>query len=202
MNTVSEPIRTESEKLERFVNAVNSEVDKEIDRIISEAEASKMEMIEAAKDESLNMAYDKIKDSVKKVQAKYVKIVSKAELDSKKDVLIQREKLTQKVFDNIMQSLIAFREKPQYLKYLIDVAKSQKLNDSVVICLRAEDMKYSSDIKKALGVSCEFREDATIKLGGLSVLYADQGMLMDKTIDLALSEQRDIFNGKNYFSQG
>ena len=201
MNTPSEQLNTDSEKLERFVKAVNSEIDKTINGIISEAEASKKEIIDVANVESFNLANDKINDNIKKVESKYVRIVAKAELDSKKDVLIKRDTLTQKVFENVIQSLVKFREKPQYLKYLISLAKSEKITDDIIICLSESDMKYSSDIKKELGISCEFQADPTIKLGGLSLFNKEQGSLIDKTIDLALSEQREFFNGKNCFSQ-
>lgn len=201
MNTVNEPLYTDSEKLDRFVKAVNSEVDKEIAKIISEADASKKEIIDFANDEALGAAYNLIQESIKKVSSKYVKIVAKAELECKKDILIKRENLTKSVFDNIKECLVTFREKPQYLKYLISLAKTEKITENVTICLRSDDMKYSDDIQKALEIPVQFTEDSTIKLGGLSILYPEQGVMIDKTIDTALSEQREIFNGKNCFSQ-
>ncbi len=201
MTAANQQLNTDSEKLEHFVSAVNSEIEKTIDVIISEADATKKEILDEAKDQSLNAAYERIQDSIKKVSSKYTKLVSKAELDCKKDILILREKLTEKVFENIRQSLAEFRKKPQYLKYLISLVKAEKLNDNAVILLSAADMEYSSDIKKALELSCEFKEDMSIKFGGLSILYPEQGILIDKTIDLALIEQRDDFNEKNCFSK-
>jgi vacuolar-type H+-ATPase subunit E/Vma4 len=201
MDTVNQKLNTDSEKLEHFVKAVNNEIQKTISGIIGEAEASKKAVLESAVVESNRLANDKINENVKKVNSKYVRIVAKAELDCKIDVLIEREKLTYKVFENIKESLIAFRQKPQYLKYLISLVKSEEIKDGLTICLSSEDMKYSADIQKALGNTCEFKEDSSIKLGGLSLLYADQGILIDKTIDSALSEQKNFFNEKNCFSQ-
>lgn len=190
----------DTEKLERFVRAVNSEVDKVINGIIGEAVAVRDEMIQSAKDESLTTAYNIIQDNIKKVSSKYLKIVAKTELDSKKEILLKREALAQQVFENIKEKLLAFRETPSYAGYLAGLVRSENIAEKAVIFLRGADMKFSDEIQKAVGVPVEFQVDPTIKIGGLSVLYSDRGIIADKTMDLALSEQREIFNGKNCFA--
>lgn len=195
-------VNTDTDKLEHFVKAVNKEIDKEITQIINEAESSRKAIVEAAKDESLAAAYNMIQENIKKVSSKYVKIIAKAELDCKKAVLVKRENLACQVFGNIRDRLRTFRESAEYLPYLIRQAKAEEITEKAVICLRPDDMKYAQEIKNALALPVELKEDATIKLGGLSILYPEQGVVLDKTMDLALSEQREIFNEKNCFSQG
>ena len=108
---------TEKEKLERFEKAVYDEVDIQIQDILAQAESSRSELLEKANDVSLYEAYDRIKDEIKKISSKYVRLVSKAELDSKREVLVQREKLANQVIDDVKKSLISFTQTDEYKKY-------------------------------------------------------------------------------------
>ena len=51
----------QAEKLDRFVNSVNNEVDEKINKIISEAEIQKSHQVKKTEDEELLNAYNKIR---------------------------------------------------------------------------------------------------------------------------------------------
>lgn len=55
----------QAEKLDRFVNSVNNEVDEKINKIISEAEIQKSHQVKKTEDEELLNAYNKIQRSVR-----------------------------------------------------------------------------------------------------------------------------------------
>lgn len=185
----------DADKLERFICAVNDEVDKDVGRILGGAERKKAEQLDEVREDAKILTEAKISDSEKKLRSKYMKLAAKAELDGKKEVLMERERLTQQVFENVRQKLIAFTSTPAYVDYLIKTAKSEHIRTGGVICLRPEDMKYSSEIEKALTVFCSFKEDASIKIGGLSVLYEKNGVIDDKTLDGELEEAKSDFHG-------
>lgn len=201
MDAVNQMLDVGIEKLERFIHAVDAEVEKEVNRIISEGEASREEILKDAKEESLNAAYQTLQDSIKKIYAKYVKIVAKAELDAKREVLSKRGELIDLVFENVKKALKEFAQTPQYAKFLVRLAKEQNIVPGAQICLKPEDMKYAGEIKEALGAHVEFKEDNSIKLGGICVFYPEKSLLLDKTIDLALANQKEAFVEKNCFSQ-
>ncbi len=201
MEAVNQMLDVESEKLERFIHAVDAEVDKEVNRIIGEGEASREEILKDAKEESLNIAYQTLQDSIKKIYAKYVKIVAKAELDAKRDVLTKRGELIDLVFENVKNLIKEFTQTPQYAKFLAKLAKEQNIVPGAQICLRPQDMKYVGEIQEALGIQVEFKEDSSIKLGGICIFYPEKSFLLDKTIDLALANQKEAFIEKNCFSQ-
>lgn len=185
----------DADKLKRFIDAVNDDVDKDAGRILGDAERKKSEQLEEVREETKILTEAKISDSEKKIRSKYMKLAAKAELDGKKAVLMERERLTQQVFENVRQKLIDFTNTPDYVDYLVKTAKSEHIRSGGVICLRPEDMKYSPEIEKALTVFCSFKEDASIKIGGLSVLYEKNGVIDDKTLDGELEDAKTNFHG-------
>lgn len=189
---------TEKEKLERFEKAVYDEVDIQIQDILAQAESSRSELLEKANDVSLYEAYDRIKDEIKKISSKYVRLVSKAELDSKREVLVQREKLANQVIDDVKKSLISFTQTDEYKKYLIDLIKDEIENSKdiseMIFYVSNNDLKLSDEINKALSKEIYLQPKENIKIGGLCVGYKNDNILLDKTLDSALEEERCDFN--------
>ena len=89
----------QAEKLDRFVNSVNNEVDEKINKIISEAEIQKSHQVKKTEDEELLNAYNKIQRSVRDIESKYRRMLALKQQQLKTDSLMQRENLAQKIFD-------------------------------------------------------------------------------------------------------
>lgn len=187
-------------KMDRFVEAVNKEVKKEVDAILRDAEASKREILADAGDEVIQTAFQEMQHDVKKMAMKYEKMVAKAELDSKKSVLHKKGLLTRQVMENVRGKLKDFTESEGYFNYLVQCLEGASLTGDAVLILRPEDMRFAEQLQKKAGVSCECKEDESITLGGLSIYYPQKGTLLERTLDSRLEEQREIFNRKNCFS--
>ncbi len=192
---------TQEEKLGRFAKAVDDEVTIQINEILQQAEANRKVILEKANDESLYEAYDKIKEQIKKISNKYVKLVAKSELESKRKVLLHREKITSMVMDNVKNSLVSFTESPEYKDYLTGLLKDEfssvKTISDITVFLSENDMKYSDDIKALFGKGLNVEKRDSIKLGGLCICYTDKGIMKDKTLDSALVEQKAQFNNSS-----
>jgi len=188
----------ENEKLERFSNAVNEEIEVQIQQIIADAEASKNELIEKANDSSLSIAYDKIKEEIKKTQSKFVRIISKAELESKREILLFRENISSKVIENVKTSLIKFTSSEKYKSFLISLAKKSIENYSdekdIVFYISSSDMKFKDEIENSFGENVVVEESNKIKLGGIRIFLKNKNILIDKTLDIALQENKEQFN--------
>ncbi|MEG0615058.1 MAG: V-type ATP synthase subunit E family protein [Oscillospiraceae bacterium] len=198
--TVTTAVKDNSEKLERFTAAVNGEIDTQVDAMLDEANDIKQEIINTAISEAEIFTEQAVESGKKVIANKYVKMVAKEELDSKKEILLERETLIKAMFDEIKEKIVKFKSGKDYLGFLVNSLKSEKLGDDVVVKLSAEDLKFSDEISKALNKKISFSEDASIKLGGLSILCENNGTIIDKTFDLAVSDARAAFNEKNCFS--
>jgi len=190
-------MNTDTDKLLQFSKAVEDEVEMQVQQILDEAEASRKQLIEKSNDESLN-AYNKIKEEMKKISAKYVKIVSKTELDSKRRILQFREKLSNEVVENVKIKLSDFANSDLYMQYLIDSLKgvlaTESENTEIVVLLSNKDIKLANGLKKEFNANVSFEESNDINIGGLSVYFKNKNVLIDKTLDAALLEQKEIFN--------
>lgn len=98
----------QAEKLDRFVNSVNNEVDEKINKIISEAETQKNHQVKETEDEELLNAYNKIQRSVRDIESKYRRMLALKQQQLKTDSLMQRENLAQKIFDAVSKLICEF----------------------------------------------------------------------------------------------
>lgn len=192
---------TENEKLERFAKAVNDEVDSQIEEILKQADVSRNEIIEKANDESLYEAYDKIKEEIKKITNKYVKIVSKAELDTKREILLYREKIANQVIDNVKNKLVEFTSSKEYGDYLIKLVKEEITDETkaedIIVYVSDKDIVYKNDIQKAVSSDLRIENKSSIKIGGVCVYFEKDSVIKDKTLDTALEEQKGQFNNSS-----
>ena len=189
---------SQEEKLQRFEKAVSDEIDNKIKKINASAEASRDEIIEKANDESLIEAYDKIKDEIKNISQKYTKLVSKAELDSKREVLLHREKILKQILDNVIAKLYEFTKSDKYINYIKkslndEIPKDTDLND-IVVYVSKDDISLEKEIKNAIGDTVSVESRDSIKIGGICVFFKSENIIKDRTLDSALEEQRVIFN--------
>ncbi len=192
----------ENAKLERFISAVNDEIDVKASAILAKAEEEKNKIISAAETEAEKAAEEYTVQSRKKNGNKFVKELSRAELDMKRDILRRREELTDKVFEAVEKRLAEYRTTNSYADGLIKTLLLMNVSRGAEIRLAEEDMKYVPALEKIIkaeGVT--FVSDSSVKLGGFSVYYAEKGIIIDKTFDLAAEEQKNAFVAGNVFAE-
>ena len=190
---------TENEKLQRFISAVNDEIDEKVSAILKDAERIKGEILSAAKEESETAAEKQFSSGKNKND--FVRRVSKAELDMKKKILLFRDELTDKVFAEVEQKTAEYRKSNSYADMLIKKLIVLNVGSGAEIRLSPEDMKLADVLKKVVkAADVTFAEDSSIKLGGFSVYQKNNETIIDKTFDLAVEEQRDQFVSSNAFA--
>ena len=94
-----------NEKLQRFIDAVNGETERKVSEMLGEAEEEKKAILSEAERESEEFAERYFNNGNKKTGNRYVRDISKAELEMKKEVLRRREELTDEIFD-VVNTLI------------------------------------------------------------------------------------------------
>lgn len=188
---------SKNNKLNGFIVAVNSDINESISKLIEEANQRRYEIIKEAKDEALNESYIKIKTEVKNIGSKYQILLSKKEQEYKIKILKYKESLFLKIFHNIEDKLIEFTHKEEYKEFLFNQIESEEIDENSIIYLNSKDMKFKEDIINFKSVKCSFEVDNSIKIGGLSVFYPQKSILINKTIDFKLEDQKKNF-ANNY----
>jgi len=183
-------------KLKGFIDAVNADVNQQIEDLLSSVKDKRKTILETAEDEALNAAYIKIKNAVEDDASKSKIIISKAEQEARIKVLTHRETLVKQIFSDVEKRISEFTKTDEYKSYLVTLLKDESINSETTIYMKPEDMKYSEMLKSDLRIDCLFSEDAGIKYGGLSVYYKSSSVLINKTIDNMLDEQKKNFGSK------
>ena len=183
-------------KLKGFIDAVNAEVNQQIEDLLSSVNDKRKTILETAEDEALNAAYIKIQNAVEDAASKSKIIVSKAEQESRIKVLTHRETLVKEIFSNVEKRIFEFIKTDEYKSYLVTLLKDESINSETTIYMKPDDMKYSEMLKSDLSIDCLFSEDVGIKYGGLSVYDKLSSVLINKTIDNMLDEQKKNFGSK------
>lgn len=188
----------EKEKLSRFLTAVNSVTDNQVKDIISEAQLERDNILANAAAEAKNARERHLNDNLKMISGKYIRMVSKAELDMKKEILTCREELTKKLFDRVEEKIAKYTSGKEYSKRLVKEISEEEGLDNAKVFLSPADMRFESDIKAACpSKTVEVAADENIKHGGYCILRSDKGTVTDKTFDCALMEQQSMFASKN-----
>ena len=125
----------QTEKLDKFVNSVNNEVDEKISKIISEAELQKKIQIQKTEDEALLNAYNKIQKSVREIESKYRRMLALKQQQLKSDSLRQREVLAESIFESVKKQICLFTDSEKYQNYLISLVKNEDVRKNSVIIL-------------------------------------------------------------------
>ena len=171
-------------RTELFFEAVNAQVEAETNAIIRDSEEEKKKIVKKANDTFTKRAYDDVKDSAKKSSGKYA-------LVAHKEILRYRNSLVDKLFSEVEEKLSDFRKTDEYKVFLEKSLENEKKSDNMIVYLMSDDMKYKDLLAKI--ADAEFKVDPSIKLGGISLCYPDEAVIVDKTFDTLLGDEKRIF---------
>ncbi len=186
----------QSSKLKKFEAAVLDEITVKTQLIKHEAEDFKNSELEKNRDMQLLKSYNEIQQKSQEIKKNLKREVAKFGLDAKRDVLIKRNEITQKVFDSVTKKLLDFYNSDDYDEYIINklqsFSKANPLSD-VEIHVGERDFNNVQKLKDAYSLPCTFAEDKSIKLGGFIVKGIKDSIYFDETLTNILAEQKEYF---------
>lgn len=183
-------------KLDKFSSAVLKDAQEQRAKILAEIEEYRKSELEKAEEEILHDAYVMIQNEIASIKNKHSRKISLAELDGRRQQLILRDKLTEKVFDEAAVQITEFTKSDKYKQYMLDLVKkscAQIPEGKIIISVKNDDLGLGGDLAAASGREAEVKADAAIQLGGLLVSNPENGIVVDETLDFKLNSQRDWF---------
>lgn len=184
------------EKLERFMQSVNEEVQEQIDQMLMEAKQESMQLQQSTEDETLAYVYGEIQEQTKEITANYQRETAQLQQKMRRLVLEHREALIGRIFENLKAKVCAFTETEAYESYLLSLLKDTNATEDLTVLIREKDQQFATKIAAALN-GCKVETDVQIQLGGLTLFYPNAGCCEDRTLDTAFEEQRKQFSA-NY----
>lgn len=187
-----------SQKLSRFAQSVNADINEQIAAIRRETAEEKENILKAVEEKVLYECYQKIQKSKRKIEGRHRREAALKEQELRREVLTQRNVYVKRIFESVEEKIINFVNSDKYEDYLISQLKDVKL-DGAVVKISENDRKYMKSLCENSGCSVQVDED--IKLGGIAIYFEEKGIIIDKTFDNALEEQKQSFY-TNYSFRG
>lgn len=184
------------DKLTAFENAVLEDTDSKIAELEREVRDYEQAELDKAKEDEYNKMFTYMQDQVQVIKAKYRQAITKFELESKRNLLVFRNELTDRVFEAAKERLAAFRKTKDYEAFLtkkIKQAFAEFPCDSAVVLVNKDDLAYAAKIKAAVPGIAELEADHQNHLGGFKLVNREKGLLADETFAAALEQQKQAY---------
>ena len=188
-------MKNETEKLNRFKLAVFAEVEQQAQTIISEAEALQKSRLTEAKSETRSELRSKLDAAKKEYEEKMLHEVSSRSLQAQRNVLIHRNELIDKVFDNVRKGVEEFcrtDKYPQELKAMLENCISQRPGSAGTAFFARRDIELGTKLCRDTKLTAEVSDNIT--LGGVSVTFSDCNLAYDCTFDSSFEKERQDFS--------
>lgn len=185
-------------KLVAFEQAILEESKEKINAIEQEIRDYEQTELTKAKEDEYNKMYQYMQQQVHLIQNRWKQSVTKYELDSRRELLLFRNELSEQVFRKVRERLLEYSKSEPYQRNLIarlQNAMEEFPYDSAVVLLKKDDLKLESEICRLLP-QIVVAEDPNNHLGGFTLLYEEKGVLADLTYESALQNRKQDFSVK------
>lgn len=192
-------------KLDKFSSAVIKDAEEQRSKILNEIEEYRKSQMEKAEEEILHEAYIMIQNEIASIKNKHSRKISLSELEGRRKLLMLREELSGKVFDEAASHVLNFTKSQEYLKYMCDTVKkccNEIPEGNVIIEVKNDDLQFADMLVAASGREAKVETNLNIRLGGVLVNNVSKGIVIDETLDLKISSQKDWFAAESGLSIG
>lgn len=169
---------------------------KEEESILNEAKALEKEAYMQMQEEAKNDADHQLEKELATISSK-ASIEAAAQLETRTKKLVEkREEYVNVIFKETKDKIIDFVNGNQYKEFLLNHVKKISEDYQMTGCvlyLRKEDMIYQDELKKAYGFDIDVNINNQIQLGGFIIENPATHVVVDETLDFALTSQKDWF---------
>lgn len=169
---------------------------KEEESILNEAKALEKEAYMQMQEEAKNDADHQLEKELATISSK-ASIEAAAQLETRTKKLVEkREEYVNVIFKEAKDKIIDFVNGNQYKEFLLNHVKKISEDYQMTGCvlyLRKEDMIYQDELKKAYGFDIDVNINNQIQLGGFIIENPATHVVVDETLDFALTSQKDWF---------
>lgn len=184
----------ETEKLDRFKNAVFDNADVQVRKIIKKAENEAKSRLKKAEHDAESYKNGMCGRCDSEENAKAVREISSLGLEEKRRLLLRREELISNVFEKVKSRLEDFQKSAEYEDFLIKKVSEcvkQYPDEKGTVYLCHKDMKFAE--KLSFCGKFDVCENETFELGGVMVIFDDNNIAFDYTFDACIQEECEKF---------
>ena len=188
---------TIEQKLLLFSKLINHSMEKDFQKDLMNLEKQYLEKINQSFLETDNAASSIEDRARKKSETRKTEILSKKNVNIKRDILVQKEKYYYIFMEKFKDRIYEFVKSEEYKDYLLSLVKNVDVKDEnlnlEIYLTDSDNKKYSEMIKnefKNKKVEIEFENTHTI-MGGVIIIDKCNNVKMDLSIDSLLEDNKD-----------
>ena len=185
-----------NKKTGNFLKEIQSQAEIQRNLLINELSAAKKEAVSKAEIQFEIEAEKYITRQLNIAETKIKSEYAVKTLKAQGELFKLRDEMSKKVFEKAKEKLVAFSSTPEYKDLLFKLAKEMAEffeNNSCIINLKRDDMKYCDEIKGLFNGEIKIEEDKSIVIGGIKGYCHNIKMIADNTLDSKLDEQKAKF---------
>lgn len=191
--------------LEKYTSAVLMDAQAQHNLLLEEIRNYRKAQLEKAEEEILNETYAMIQKEIAAVRYANSRRISLADLERRKNLLLLRKQITEKVFAEVSERIAGFTAGSEYVDFVCGLLKQtarEMPEGKTVLFVKKEDRKHAGAFLEAYGKPAVCEADERILLGGVIVYNRDKGVVCNHTLDLRLRDQKDWFAARSGLSIG
>ncbi|MGB4588111.1 MAG: V-type ATP synthase subunit E family protein [Clostridiaceae bacterium] len=188
------------EELEAYFNEEIKRVsNKEISEIEAEIEAIRKKVISELEENAKTNAEIIVDQEMKEMESEHAIAISRLQDENNRKLMNYRKELTTSLFDEVTAKLDSFSKTSEYGELMVKKIKAQsgKHQGHAVITVALKDEKLLPELLKNYEGDVEGKVDPTIELGGFSIMFEQEGIVIDETFDSTLKDEKEKFYSKS-----
>lgn len=192
-------------KLDKFSSAVLKDAEAQREKILAEIEEYRKAEMEKAEEDILHEAYIMIQNEISAIKNQQSRRISLAELEGRRKFLKQREDIMARVFKETSARIVEFTHTTEYQNKLCDAVRKNceaMPEGDIVIQVKRDDLAFADALTAASGRAARVEANSSITLGGYILINKDKGVIIDESLDLKLSNQKDWFAASSGLTMG
>jgi vacuolar-type H+-ATPase subunit E/Vma4 len=180
---------------EYFINEIKLISKKEISEIQQQIDNLKNKNIKELEETARNNAEIILTQEIKSMESEHSIALSRLADDNQRKLMKKRQDLINELFIEIREKLLRFTETEDYsvkIKEKIQHLSSQYHTDGI-LKLSAKDMSMADELTKNFSGQVVAKPDESIEIGGFTLEFHQDKIIINETYDARLKEEREMF---------
>lgn len=186
----------QEERAAKFFDAITKDAEERHEELTRKTRETVESGLEKAKAKANFQAQARIERERMLNEQEFNRTVANERTRQRARLTDKRGAITDGVFGDAREKLVAFTESDGYADFLKKSAAGFSAAFSqgdVTVYVRPGDMRFADDIKKAFGRDCKVESSDEITIGGCRAGVAGGSTVADDTLDTRLEAQREWF---------
>ena len=186
----------QEERAAKFFDAITKDAEERHEEMTRKTRETVESGLEKAKTKAHSQAQAKIERERMLKEQEFNRTVANERTQQRARLTDKRGAITDEVFGDAREKLVAFTESDGYADFLKKSAAGFAAvfpQGDVIVYVRPGDMRFADDIKNAFGRDCKVESSDEITIGGCRAGVVGGSTVADDTLDTRLEAQREWF---------